>query len=552
MNIYRAIICSLLLGSLALSTPVRAQNAEEAVQKATEAYNRKEYERSAQLFISAINQGMKDADIFYNAACSLALAGKKEEAFNYLAQAVNHGFLDSEHLQKDTDLDSLHSDGRWKPLVARSDANGKLQKALWDGAALATPFRENLSEEEKVAGLSRFWSEIKFNFANFDLVPELDWDALYMAYLAKVRGTKSTYEYYRLLMEFCAKLKDGHTNVTPPEPLMEEFYSRPLIRTRLIEGRVMVIRVQDDALQREGIVPGLEVLEINSMPVKQYAEQRVMPLQSASTKQDLEVRGYEYALLSGSAKEQLEILFQDASGQSFKKVLRRLTPKEREKVIMATPPMEFARLPGNVAYVALNTFNDAAVVKQFAAAYAEIEKTDAMIIDVRNNGGGNSGNGYAILAYLTDKSFKTSQWKTRNYRPSYRAWQRPTEWYSQPAGEYGPQGTKLYTKPVIVLISPRTYSAAEDFAVAFDAMKRGKIIGEATGGSTGQPLNFSLPGKGSARVCTKRDSYPDGKEFVGVGIQPNITVQPTVTDFRSGRDSVLEAALNELKGTIRK
>lgn len=552
MKVYRTIISCLLLCSIALAIPVAAQNAANSLQQANDAYNRKEYEKSAQLYVAAIAQGAKDSDVLYNTACSFALAGKKEEAITYLTQSINSGYFNSDHMQKDSDLDSLHGDVRWKGLVDKASANGRMQKSLWDGAALSTPYRENLSEDEKIAGLSRFWSEVKFNFANFDLVPELDWDALYLAYIPKVRETKSTLEYYRLLMELCAKLKDGHTNVTPPEQLMGEFYSRPLIRTRLIEGHVIVINVQDDLLQRDGIVPGLEVLEINSIPVKQYAEQRVMPFQSASTKQDLEVRGYEYALFAGSSREPLEVLFQDSTGQPFKRILKRLTPMDRQKAMMPTPALEFGRLSGNIAYVSLNTFNTDDVVKQFEAAYPQIEKTDGMILDVRNNGGGNSGNGYAILAYLTSKPFKTSQWKTRDYRPSYRAWQKGSDWYSEPADEYSPNPTKLYTKPVVVLTSARTFSAAEDFTVAFDVMKRGKIIGEATGGSTGQPLNFSLPGKGSARVCTKRDSYPDGKEFIGVGIQPDIAVQPKLADFRSGHDTVLEAALTEVKRLMQK
>jgi C-terminal processing protease CtpA/Prc len=76
---------------------------------------------------------------------------------------------------------------------------------------------------------------------------------------------------------------------------------------------------------------------------------------------------------------------------------------------------------------------------------------------------------------------------------------------------------------------------------------RGKIAGEPTGGSTGQPLFFKLPGGGMARVCTKRDSYPDGRDFVGKGVQPQIIVHPTVSDVRAGRDPVLEAALRELR-----
>ena len=100
---------------------------------------------------------------------------------------------------------------------------------------------------------------------------------------------------------------------------------------------------------------------------------------------------------------------------------------------------------------------------------------------------------------------------------------------------------------MFVLTSARTYSAAEDFAVAFDTMQRGRIVGEATGGSTGQPLIVALPGGAMARICTKRDTYSDGREFVGVGVQPEVVVHPTVADFRAGRDTVLEAAL-KLRG----
>src|SRR5262249_25421448 len=134
----------------------------------------------------------------------------------------------------------------------------------------------------------------------------------------------------------------------------------------------------------------------------------------------------------------------------------------------------FKVLPGNIAYVALTTFNDPKVVAQFEAAYPEIAKTDALILDIRDNGGGNSNNGYSILQYLTDKPFKTSLWKTRNYRPAFRAWGRSEEWHIGTVGEWRPKGDKLYAKPVVVLTSPRTFSAAEDFAVAFDTMKRGK------------------------------------------------------------------------------
>jgi C-terminal processing protease CtpA/Prc len=98
-----------------------------------------------------------------------------------------------------------------------------------------------------------------------------------------------------------------------------------------------------------------------------------------------------------------------------------------------------------------------------------------------------------------------------------------------------------------VLTSAATYSAAEDFAVAFDVMQRGTLVGEPTGGSTGQPLHIKLPGGGSARICTKQDTYPDGRAFVGVGVQPQHLVKLTVEGVRAGRDEVLEAALASLQ-----
>ena len=72
-----------------------------------------------------------------------------------------------------------------------------------------------------------------------------------------------------------------------------------------------------------------------------------------------------------------------------------------------------------------------------------------------------------------------------------------------------------------MLIGPQTFSAAEDFLVSFDVLKRGVIVGEASGGSTGQPMFMSLPGGGQGRICVKRDTYPDGTAFVGKGIAPS-------------------------------
>ena len=120
-------------------------------------------------------------------------------------------------------------------------------------------------------------------------------------------------------------------------------------------------------------------------------------------------------------------------------------------------------------------------------------------------------------------------------------------WLRSPGGDHQPDATLHYAKPVVLLTNARTYSAAEDFVVGFVSMHRGKLVGETTGGSTGNPMLMKLPGGGMAFICTKDDSFPDGRVFEGAGIAPDIRVSPTIVDIRAGRDPVLTRAVALLR-----
>ena len=87
-----------------------------------------------------------------------------------------------------------------------------------------------LSDEEKIYGLSILWKEASYNFAYFDQVPDVDWDKTYQAYIPKVVATESTVEYYDVLKQFLALLKDGHTRIMPPNEYRE--YSLKLLLFR--------------------------------------------------------------------------------------------------------------------------------------------------------------------------------------------------------------------------------------------------------------------------------------------------------------------------------
>lgn len=485
----------------------------------------------------------RKGDISFDLALIQAKLGKTAEAAKSLSYPLlgNSAPAYAKYIADEPAFAAVRSN----PDVVRLLTKAKVEGQLFNSTALKTAYRPNISEDEKVAGLSKLWSEAKYNFAYFDHIPDVDWDKLYLDYLPKIRATRSTVDYYRTLKEFCAQLHDGHTDVGASDPiLIDSVARRPPIWAVLVEDKVMVQEVASDSLQQTGIRPGLEVMTIDGMPVKDYADRFVRPYQSGSTVQNVDVQTYIYNLLRGPKNKPITVGFRSPDGKTFSRIL----PRTGYSKLKPMPDFWFSILPGNVAYVQLNSFDNSKALDGFKAAFDSIAASNALILDVRRNGGGDSGYGLNVLSYLTDKTMKTGSYSARLYSPLRRARGEGVafEPVDSDNSDWLANGKKLYTKPVVVLTSGQTFSAAEDFAVAFDVMKRGTIIGEPTGGSTGQPLTFALPGGVTARVCTKRDMYPDGTEWNAKGIKPQVLVKPTVADWKAGRDTVLEAALAHL------
>jgi len=157
--------------------------------------------------------------------------------------------------------------------------------------------------------------------------------------------------------------------------------------------------------------------------------------------------------------------------------------------------------------------------------------------------------GVAILQYLLQEPATGQRQIERSYHPTDRArGQEVIATLERPGFPIKPREGERYRNPIVVLTGPATYSAAEDFLIAWKSSGRGKIIGEPSGGSTGQPLGITLPGGGSARICSKKDIFADGGVWEGIGIQPDIPVHQTVGDLAAGRDTVVERGVKYLKG----
>jgi C-terminal processing protease CtpA/Prc len=132
-----------------------------------------------------------------------------------------------------------------------------------------------------------------------------------------------------------------------------------------------------------------------------------------------------------------------------------------------------------------------------------------------------------------------------------------SEYYYNNVWEYDASDTiynnvksKKLLMPIAILISNTTGSAAEDFLIGFDYLKRATLIGEKTNGSTGEPFSFELPNGGSCRICTHKTTYPDGRKFVGIGIKPDIEIIPDLSFYLSNEDKVLNEAIRFLNEKV--
>jgi carboxyl-terminal processing protease len=417
------------------------------------------------------------------------------------------------------------------------------ERLRWSGATLATPYRDTLSVDERIAGLSVLWSNVKHVLPGFETRPGLDLDSLYLAYLPRVRPAQSTLQYYLVLMRFVAALRDAHSNVYLPDTLASRRYARPPLRTLPVEGTAVVRWVLAPELDSLGIAPGQVVLSIDGVRTDEYVRTRVAPYVSASTPQDRALRAYGYELLAGDAAEPVDLILRQPDGTTFQVEV----PRSGYDTVRPLKANRDTVLDGNIGYLRLDDFAARGVADYVVEAMTRLVETNGLIIDVRRNGGGSGWPGYRLLTTLIDTTFVGNPSWVRMPNPIARSYGIEPRAVPLGSSTFVPDDSLHYRQPVVVLTSAMTFSAAEDFVAAFVGLGRALVIGMPTGGSTGQPFQFRLPGGGSARVRAKHDTFVDGREFIGRGIQPDVLVEPTIADIAAGHDPVLEAARRALR-----
>jgi hypothetical protein len=176
------------------------------------------------------------------------------------------------------------------------------------------------------------------------------------------------------------------------------------------------------------------------------------------------------------------------------------------------------RLPGNVGYVDFRNFSgDASAARTIDATMAFLADTDALIIDLRKNGGGDPRTAEALEAYFFAQPQQITSLMVRDPKSGVTS---ETQQYTAAMVP----GQLYLNKPVYVLTSGKTFSCAEQFAYDLHNLKRVKIVGETTGGAA-NPGGFESLGNGfGIFIPTGRAYSPVTKtNWEGTGIAPDVS-----------------------------
>lgn len=217
--------------------------------------------------------------------------------------------------------------------------------------------------------------------------------------------------------------------------------------------------------------------------------------------------------------------------------LRAITEDSHMRVIFGSPfrnqpppatpqdaGFEVKRLDGNIGYIHLARFVPPDVFNPAADdAMRSLSDTAALIIDMRDNGGGHPASVAYLASFFLDPGKRvhinnliwrnrgTSTFRTESF------WSSPTP-------------VSYLDKPVYVLVGPKTYSAGEEFAYDLQVLKRVTVVGEKTrGGANPGGLN-DLGSDLFVVVPTGRAENPITRSnWGGVGVRPDIQAAPDAT-----------------------
>lgn len=203
----------------------------------------------------------------------------------------------------------------------------------------------------------------------------------------------------------------------------------------------------------------------------------------------------------------------------------------------------YGRLSENIGYVRYSSFATPLSESALDYALAELATCQGLVLDIRDNGGGDMTNVDILAArFLTKRTLLG--YISHKSGPGPDDFSTPYAYYLNPAPEYRVR----WIKPVVLLTNRSTFSAANNFVSIMKYLPNVRIAGDRTGGGSGMPFSGELPNGWGVRfsACSVTDAQGLSTEN---GIEPSegCKVDMNPEDAAKGIDTILELAITLLR-----
>jgi hypothetical protein len=199
----------------------------------------------------------------------------------------------------------------------------------------------------------------------------------------------------------------------------------------------------------------------------------------------------------------------------------------------------FARLKDGTGYVRIPSFEGEGWGGEIVSALTALGTPPALVVDIRDNGGGNESVGIDVASHFYDQ--------TREYRVSQYRNGRSHSDFTSPSRMSVSPSLPHYAGPVALITNRFNGSSAEDFTLMMRVVPTVVVVGDTTLGVGSNPLRIGLSNGWTYRVPQSKQSTPDGFVYNWRGLPPAVAVAWADADTAAGKEPYLEAALAELR-----
>lgn len=201
--------------------------------------------------------------------------------------------------------------------------------------------------------------------------------------------------------------------------------------------------------------------------------------------------------------------------------------------------LTYSILENNIGYIYCSSFSNGIGDGNLDQTLNKLAICDGLIIDVRNNGGGNLTTAQKLAARFTNEKVLVG-YMCHKTGPGHNDFSNPKPVYVEPSN-----GIR-WQKKVVVLTNRRSYSATNDFVNSMNQFPNVTIVGDKTGGGSGLPFSSEIPNGWSIRFSASPMFDPNMNQLE-FGIDPDVKVDMKSEDMQRGKDTIIETACEILK-----